>query len=117
MNINQYFDQTQNFQGLILDFFENDAFIEDDLPKWNKIFDSKNKLEPIMHLILSISNDDQHVLDFFQKIGKILLFFREQMMILFLKIVSIYIILLTSQVTSMKSLFFITLANIIISFL
>lgn len=82
MNLNDYVEKMKSIQSNFLDYIDNDDNSEEKYQNLINLFpnqrtrSNRHDLEPILILILRISNDHHRTPNFFEKIEKILLYFK-----------------------------------------
>ena len=83
MNIQEYLDILKTIQNDIINFLDNEDNIEEnfqllrDIFEEKNIFNDKHKLTLILHLLVILSNNHFRTINFFSKIERILLLFKE----------------------------------------
>ena len=84
MNIQDYLDKMKTIQSNLLQFIDSEN-IEENFQNLIQILDdqkirnNRHELKSFLYLILKISNNHHRSPDFFKKIGKILVFFSDEM--------------------------------------
>lgn len=84
MDVNEYLKKMKEIQQNILDFIDQNDDIETNFQNLNYIFDeqkigsNKHDLKLILHFILKISNNQHRTACFFNKIERILKFFKNE---------------------------------------
>ena len=84
MDVNEYLKKMKEIQQNILDFIDQNDDIETNFQNLNYIFDeqkigsNKHDLKLILHFILKISNNHHRTACFFNKIERILKFFKNE---------------------------------------
>ena len=89
MSVQDYLDQMKKLQATLLNYLEKEDLIEEYLNNFMQLFQDykickhKQKFESVLHLLLNISNNHHRELNFFQKIEKIILYFKTNLQAIF----------------------------------
>ena len=89
MEIQEYLEEFKNIQHTILYFLDDEDYEEENFQILTNIFidknvhDNKHKLKLLLHMIVEIANNYHRASNFFPKIEKILLIFKEKIILFY----------------------------------